>query len=358
MRKIKDIAREAGVSVASVSRVVSGNRPVTSETEAAVRTAIERLGYRPNHVARALRVGSTKTVGMIVPQIANPLFTEIVQVVERSLQSHEIDLFLCDCQENPEIENRRISALLQRRVDGLIVISCKGRPSKELQRALGGTPIVIVDRIVQGIKADFVGVNNAIGIASVIQHLEHLGRYNLAFIGAQPLTSTAKERRNAFLRWAKTHSFSEQMFLGSFSMDWGFEAAARLLSKGPLPNGIVCANDLIALGAIRCLKEKGVRVPEDIAVTGFDDIGFASICEPGVTTVRQPVASIGGRAVDLLVRRLSKARAKPTYERIKPELVIRGSTTIRIQSPGAPNSATITHRGIPLDLRLDLSSGR
>jgi LacI family transcriptional regulator len=357
MRKIKDIAREAGVSVASVSRVVSGNRPVTSETEAAVRTAIERLGYRPNHVARALRVGSTKTVGMIVPQIANPLFTEIVQVVERSLQSHEIDLFLCDCQENPEIENRRISALLQRRVDGLIVISCKGRPSKELQRALG-TPIVIVDRIVQGIKADFVGVNNAIGIASVIQHLENLGRYNLAFIGAQPLTSTAKERRNAFLRWAKTHSFSGQMFLGRFSMDWGFEAATRLLSKGPLPNGIVCANDLIALGAIRCLKEKGVRVPEDIAVTGFDDIGFASICEPGVTTVRQPVASIGGRAVDLLVRRLSKARAKPTYERIKPELVIRGSTTIRIQSPGAPNSATITHRGIPLDLRLDLSSGR
>lgn len=327
MGKIKDIAREAGVSVASVSRVVSGNRPVTSETAAAVRAAIQRIGYQPNHVARALRLGSTKTVGMIVPQIANPLFTEIVQAVERNLQLHEIDLFLCDCQENTETEHRRINALLQRRVDGLIVISCEGRPSNALRQALGVTPVVVVDRIVQGTRTDFVGVNNAVGIASVITHLEEIGRRNLAFIGALPVTSTAKERQTAFLRWAKTRPLQKQVLLGHFSMDWGFGAAATLLRGGPAPDGIVCANDLIALGAIRYLKEKGVRVPEDIAVTGFDDIGFASICEPGVTTVRQPVGLIGSRAVELLVRRLSKEEdAKPSCERIRPELVVRGST--------------------------------
>jgi LacI family transcriptional regulator len=303
-------------------------------------------------------VGSTKTVGMIVPQIANPLFTEIVQVVERSLQSHEIDLFLCDCQENAEIENRRINALLQRRVDGLILISCKGRLSKESQRALSATPVIIVDRIVQGINADFVGVNNAVGIASVIQHLGQLGRCNLAFIGAQPVTSTARERRSAFLRWAKANSFPGQMLLGSFSMDWGFDAAATLLREGPIPDGIVCANDLIALGAIRCLKEQGIRVPEDIAVTGFDDIGFASICEPSVTTVRQPVRSIGERAVELLVHRFSKTRAKPNCERIRPELVVRGSTAIGTKTSDALTSATITHRGIPSDFRMEPRSDR
>lgn len=326
---IKDVASAAGVSTATVSRVLSGRRPVSEEIVRSVRAASERLGYQANVVARSLRVQSTGTVGMVVPHISNPFFPAIVEAVERELAEDGLQLLLCDSQGSLVHEEARIEALLGRRVDGVLAIPCESAgSSRTIERASAKVPLVLIDRTAGGGTTDFVGTDDATGMASLFAHLLDRGAASFAFVSAADRTSSARARHDGFVRLAgRVDAASSAMaLLGEFSFEWGREAGARLLAARRLPDAVVCGADIVALGLLSTFQAEGVDIPGDVLVTGYDDIGFAALSNPGLTTVRQPVEELGRHAVRLLRARMADRTAPPTREVLQPELVVRGST--------------------------------
>jgi LacI family transcriptional regulator len=329
MVKIKDVAKEAGVSAASVSRALTGNRKVSPKIKKAVLAAAKKLGYQTNFVARSLRSHSTRTIGMIVPRIANPYFIAAVQSVERCAQAQGYDLFICDSVADTEIEKQRIQALLARWVDGIVIIPCdEWRSADAALEALRQVPVIAVDREICGVEMDLICVDNHAGIVSVMEHLKNKSRDHLAFVGARKKTSTARERLNAYLN--HMHNFSpssaDRVYLGDFTSEWGKKAAEKILSQRPLPDAVVCANDLIAIGVVGTLRACGINIPSDIAVTGFDDIELCRFVEPPITTVHQPLDVIGAEATQRLLSRVEGDVEYHTRIRIVPELIVRASS--------------------------------
>lgn len=321
---LRAVADRAGVSPATASRALTGTRQVAPELVEAVRRAAEELDYRVNHVARALRRQQTLTIGMVVPHIANPFFPRLVQAVERALRGPGYEVFLCDSQDDPHIELQRVKALVDRSVDGLILVPCRSSESTAAAEAAERVPVVMIDRRVDGLPCDFVATDHAYGIASAVDLLIRCGRTELAFVGAAPTMSSAQERVAAYAA-ATAGAARERILLGEFTMAWGSEAA-DLLGRDGMPNGIVCANDLIALGVVHRLRAEGIDVPGQVAVVGYDDIGFAEVCSPPLTTIRQPVDQLGATAVQMLNTRQLDPTGVPRVTRLKPALVIREST--------------------------------
>ncbi|MCB5909486.1 LacI family DNA-binding transcriptional regulator [Streptomyces pinistramenti] len=338
---LKDVARASGCSVATVSRVLAGTRPVGAETARAVRDAAERLGYRPNHVARALRSRSTGTVGLVLPQITNPFFPALVRELEHALHAEGRALLLADCDDDPETEAARIGALLDRQVDALLVVPADERRSRPaVAAAAARVPLVLLDRGCGAGVADSVAVDNAAGMTLVLDHLAATGRRRPCFVGAAGTASTAVERHAAYE--AGVHALgpdaARRAELGDFSVEWGRAAVDRVWPSRP--DALVCANDLIAAGALQQLRRLGADVPGEVAVTGFDDIPLAGLADPALTTVRQPVAELAAEAAGLLVRRpAGAAPAARRAVRLAPRLVVRGSS--------APDPAAAGRAGVP-----------
>ncbi len=329
MATIEDVARAAGVSVASVSRVISGARPVRAKTREAVLEAAGRLGYQTNFLASALRSRSTRTIGMVVPYIANPFFIELVEKVENEVQKAGYDLFLCDSQDSPEMEKRRIRALMARQVDGVVLICCDEILSRESVTAIGDeVPIVVVDRTINDVRLDQIAVDSEIGIRMIVDHLVGQGCRRLAFVGARGEISTAQARLDAYRKCVARidPEGRDDIQLGSYSVDFGREAGFELAKRPNLPDAVVCANDLIAVGVIRGLLRSGIRVPDDVAITGFDDIALCRYVEPSITTVRQPIENMGAEAATLLLARIDGDRGAVRNVRFTPELVVRQSS--------------------------------
>lgn len=329
MAKIRDVAREAGVSIASVSRVLTGTRRVSGETKTAVLAAAEKLGYRTNYLASALRRQATRTLGMVIPRIANPYFIALVQTIEESAQAQGYEVLLCDSTDDTATERRRVRALLSRQVEGIIIIPCDEKGSAETVReALREVPVVTLDRSIRGIAMDQVCVDNRAGIIAIIDHLAGKARHRLSFVGAKQTVSTARERMEAYRDYVREFdpASAERIWLGEFTVEWGEEAATRILAEGSPPDAVVCGNDLIAAGVIRTLRARGLDVPGDIAVTGFDDIELCRFIEPAITTVHQPLRDIGAEGARKLFARIEGTSGPPVRLRIVPRLVVRSSS--------------------------------
>ncbi|MFD4607299.1 LacI family DNA-binding transcriptional regulator [Streptomyces sp. NPDC058440] len=340
---LRDVARASGCSVATVSRVLAGTRPVGAETARRVRAAAESLGYRPNQVARALRSRSTGTIGLVLPQITNPFFPSLVREVEHALHAGGRALLLADCDDDPRTEAARITALLDRQVDALLVIPVDETHSRAaVELAAARVPLVLLDRSCGPGVADSVAVDNAAGMALVLEHLTRTGRRRFCFLGAAGTASTAVERRMAYEAGvaALDPLASERTELGDFSVEWGRAAVDRIWPARP--DAVVCANDLIAVGALQRLGQLGVDVPGEVAVTGFDDIPMASLAEPNLTTVRQPAAQVAAEALRLLAERLDGGGAEAYRAvRLSPRLVVRASSGPRAAAPTTiPGSRT------------------
>ena len=340
---IRDVARAAGVSTATVSRALSGSRRVSPEVERAVVAASEQLGYRANIVARSLRTQSTQTVGMLVPRISNPFFPAIVEVVEQQLSAAGRQLFLCDSRGSVELEAARLGALIDRQVDGILVVPChRAASAAAVGRASRRVPLVQVDRFVDGVDGDYVGADNDVGMTCVIEHLRSRGCTSFAFVSALERETASCVRADTYRREvAKVDPASaDRLLLGDFSLEWGRLAAERILRERSLPHAVVCGADIVALGVVAALREAGVRIPDDVLVTGYDDIGFAAICSPPLTTIRQPTERIGAEAVELLEARLGGADGPPRHRVLQPELVVRASTADG-GSPPSGNGAVV-----------------
>ncbi|GLY69097.1 LacI family DNA-binding transcriptional regulator [Amycolatopsis taiwanensis] len=339
---LRDVAQAAGCSVATVSRVMVGNRPVGAETARRVRAAAERLGYRPNQVARALRSRSTGTVGLVLPQIINPFFPSLVRELEHALHANGRALLLADCDDNPDTEAARINALLARQVDALVVIPVDEQRSRAaVAAAAAQLPLLVLDRSCGHSVADSVAVDNATGMALVLDHLAQTGRRRLCFLGAAGADSAAVERRAAYEAGAAAldPQAPGRVELGDFSAEWGAAAVDRVWPAQP--DALVCANDLIAVGALQRLRQLGVRVPDEVAVTGFDDTDIATVSEPALTTIRQPVAGLAAEAARLLELRLAQKDAPEPRRtvRLVPDLVVRASSAAGTADPAGPARA-------------------
>ncbi|GAB3181437.1 LacI family DNA-binding transcriptional regulator [Streptomyces incanus] len=337
---LKEVARASGCSVATVSRVLAGTRPVGPEIAHRVREAAESLGYRPNQVARALRSRSTGTIGLVLPQITNPFFPSLVREVEHALHAEGRAVLLADCDDDPAIEAARITALLDRQVDALLVIPVDERHSRDaVATAVAQVPLVLLDRGCGPGIADSVATDNAVGMALVLDHLAATGRRRPCFVGAAGTDSAAVERLAAYEAGAGTldPEAPGRVELGDFSLEWGRAAVDRILPSRP--DAVVCANDLIAVGALQRLRQLGVDVPGEIAVTGFDDIPMADLADPALTTVRQPVRELAAEAAHLLGHRLAEQKDGPRRSiRLAPELVVRASSAPRAASAPDPGS--------------------
>ncbi|WP_052867292.1 LacI family DNA-binding transcriptional regulator [Streptomyces niger] len=328
---LKDVARASGCSVATVSRVLAGTRPVGAETARTVREAAERLGYRPNHVARALRRRATGTVGLVLPQITNPFFPALVQELEHALHAAGRAVLLADCDDDPATEAARIAEFLDRQVDALLLIPVDERRSREaVADAARRVPVVLLDRGCGPGVADSVAVDNAAGMQLVLDHLAAAGRRRPWFVGAAGTTTTAAERRAAYEAGAAAldPEAPGRVELGDFSVAWGRAAVDRIWPSRP--DAVVCANDLIAVGALQRLRQLGADVPGEVAVTGFDDVPLAGLADPALTTVRQPVTELAAEAARLLAERSADGGpsdgAGPSRAiRLAPQLLVRAS---------------------------------
>jgi LacI family transcriptional regulator len=327
--QLRDVAAEAGVSVSTASRVLAGAGRVSPEAERSVTAAAARLGYRPNRIARALREQRTATVGMIVPLVRNPFYADLVAAVDSFLQEAGFDLVLADSVGSPDNEARRLESLVERQVDGLLVIPASYRTSTAaIARAAASVPIVQLERRVAGFAGDYVGVDNREGIRMVLDHVLGEGARRVVFASSTPTHSAGHSRLQAFRAEAKRHPHVvvDDPVLGQFTLPFGRQAATAIVSRGDLPDAIVCGSDLIALGLISQLRELGVAVPGDVLVTGFDDNFVADLADPPLTTVHQPVRRIAREGVTRLVGRITGELVGEETIEMAPRLVVRRSS--------------------------------
>lgn len=332
MRKatIRDVAERAGVSTATVSRALSGSRPVSDELAKTIRRAADDLGYSGNIIASSLRRSRTDTVGMVVPSIANPFFTSLVVNVEHVLSQRGLQLFLCDSRSDPDVEAQRLRSLVSRQVDGIIISPCHGERSAEAVRVSAkALPVVQLDRFALDTHTDWVGVDDDAAQALVMDHLAAQGVRTAAFISSELTNSSTELRRAGFFRHAERTGIEtreEWTLLGDYSIDWGRESSRVLLQNTSRPDAVVCADDLIALGVLQSCHGLGLSVPNDIMVTGFDDIPFSALSNPPLTTIRQPQERIAAEAARLLDHAMSSTATGAAHIALKPELVVRQST--------------------------------
>lgn len=326
---IKDVAERASVSVATASRVLAGSRKVSPELALRVKDSARELGYRHNAVARALRHGKTATVGMVVPEIGNPFFPAIVEAVERALSDTGRDLLLCDSQQDLALELQRTRALIARQVDGLIIVPVSASGSRAaLQEIPPQLPVVQLDRYAEEYHGDWVGVDDTFGIGLAVEHVASRGARRLAFVSAALVSSSAQRRLQGFTSAVERLGLPRDTLrlLGAYRAEWGRTAAQQIMAAGELPDAVVCGNDEIAVGMLGEFRRGQVQVPGDLLVTGFDDIRFAELADPPLTTVRQPREQIAAECIRLLDARMADHNLPVQRIAIAPSLVIREST--------------------------------
>jgi LacI family transcriptional regulator len=325
---IYDVARLAGVSTATVSRALNGTGQVGESKRFAIDAAVERLGYRPNTIARSLVTRSTQTIALLLPDITNPFYAELVTGIQQLTRERDYMMLLCTTDFDPEQEERYLRLLRAKHVDGALVDGLVLPPERIARFVEDGFPIVCLDRDVDSRSVPLVQVDNALGAGLATGHLLGLGHTRIAHImGA---TARISEERllgyQAALTQAGVAPDSSLIAFGGFTETGGHDAMRALLAIGPCPTAVFAANDLSAIGAINAIAASGRSVPGDVSVVGFDDLRLAPYTSPPLTTIRQPAAEIARLSTELLLDMIAGRRPGKLHHRLPPELIVREST--------------------------------
>lgn len=330
---LREVAEEAGVSVATVSNVITGTVTVSPRRRARVLTAIRELGYQPNHVARSLKLRRTKMLGMVISDITNPFFSQMVRGAEDAALKRNYLLLTFNTDDRVEREKQVISVLRSRRVDGilLVVASEQRRPSHILETLKGGTPVVCLDRLPPGINVDSVTVDNTTAARDCVRHLLKLGHRRIGIITGSLSLQTASQRLQGYkeaLTEAGIDPKPEWIMQGNFRAESGYRLGRELLTLLDRPTALFICNNLMAAGLLKALGELGLRCPEDVALATFDDLPLMEVFRPQLTVVAQPAYSFGYSGAELLIQRIeSKAEARtPIAIRLPTEFKVREST--------------------------------
>lgn len=334
---IGDVAKACGLAVSTVSNALSGKPYVSNKTRREVQDAAERLGYRPSALARALRTNRSSTIGVLVPDISNPVFSWMVRGIEEALFSEGRSLFVCNTEWREDKQIQHMQALVDRQVDGLILISQHTQGGVIEEMLDSGPPFVLVHRRRRNHREDYVGIDNEAGTRLAMTHLMELGHRRIAFIRG-PTTSNSVEERcdayNAVIARAGLTVEANLVFQGDYTIEGGIQAGKFLLEQTPRPTAVLAANDFSALGVIEAAMKLGYRVPEDVSVVGYDDIFVANLPQVQLTTVFHPKRDVGRAAADLLLLSIGAARRGRPKEIILPvELRVRATTAPVYASP-------------------------
>lgn len=330
MATIKDVAKLAGVSSTTVSHVINKTRFVAEDTSKAVWDAIQQLNYSPSAVARSLKVNTTKSIGMIITTSEAPYFAEIVLAVEEHCYQQGYSLFLCNTQNEPEKIQNHLDMLIKKRVDGVLVMCSEyTRDSLEL---FNGTniPMVVMDWGKADDHSDRILDNSFEGGYLATQHLIENGHKDIGVIAGHLSKTLSKERYEGFLKAMHKANLpvrQEWIYEGDFEPESGFEQMNNLLRLEKLPTAIFCFSDTIALGAISALSEKGLSVPSDMSIIGYDNIHSSRFYSPPLTTIHQSKSRLGIKALNILLERIKidKTQYQPQTIEFHPELVLRRS---------------------------------
>ena len=328
---IKDVAKNAGVSTATVSRVLAGSNLVSDSLRSRVIATVETLEYHPNQLGRSLRRQATNIIGMIVTDIQNPFFTSILRGAQDGLQGNELVVLIANSDENPEQELLHLKILRSQGVIGLILAPSE-TDYKNLQNLLTGIAVVAVDRIPKNLNVDTIVVDNKAGSKRATQHLIALGHERIGFIAGINTVTTGQERLKGYLEAIQESGLRKIGDLiqdGAFHQQGGYDAMNRMLNLRKSPTAVVSANNLMTLGALQAIHDRCIKIPEEIAIIGFDDMAWASSLQPPLTVVAQPTYEIGKQAACLLLDRLDNPDLPARNLVLNTELIIRASTMSR-----------------------------
>lgn len=320
---IKDVARTAGVSAATVSRVL-GNGPVSADLREKVEAAIRATGYRPNLSARRLRSQHSNTIGLIVSDIRNPFFTALCRAVEDAAYQANMRVVLCNIDENPAREAMYLRLMQEERITGLIYAPTR-LTSDRLDRMEFDFPVVLVDRTGPIGRHDSVVLDNVAATGALVEHLYAQGRRRILGLFGNT-SSTAIERSAGYRAAMAERGLPERIELVPPNAEAAVETLARLFAAPDRPDAVVCSNGLLLLGAVKALRRVGLETPRDVALAGFDNETWTELVGPGLTVIEQPVAEIGRAAMTLLFERLALPDMAPRKIVLSGRLVARGST--------------------------------
>jgi DNA-binding LacI/PurR family transcriptional regulator len=327
MASMKDIAERVGVSITTVSHALNGTRPVAPETQRKIKEVIRELGFYKNVHARRLVRGRSDFLGLIVSDIGNPFFPEVIKSFESAALENGFDLLLCNTNYEPRRTESAVRKMIENKVRGVAVMTSEFEPDLAENLVASHVPVVFLDvGPVQSLTSN-IRVDYSQGIFEAIGHLCELGHTEIAFIAGPQNLRSAVTRRRAFLdALEKIGLPSHRTLEGNHKVDGGTTAVRALLREHPLPTAILSSNDLTAIGAMRALHEAGVKVPEDVSVVGFDDIDFAQMAHPPLTTVSLPRDRLGSLAFHALHKLFGHKGAHGAEFVIETHLVKREST--------------------------------
>ena len=329
MSTLKQVAARAGVSFTTVSHVVNRSRPVSDAARLRVERAIADLGYYPSAVARALKTSQTRILGVIVPNISNPFFSELMRGIEDACLRGGYSVFLCNGDDDRERQGRSLDTLQERRVDGVVLATPTG-PATALAKRIAAMNLktVVVDRTIPGLEADNVRIDHTGGARLAVEHLLALGHRRIACLGGPAGFAVSKARTAGWrkaLERAGITPLDEWLVEGDFSAPAGHELTQRVLARSDI-TAVFASNDLQGIGALRAAAEAGRTVPRDLSVIGFDGIEMGAFTYPALTTVGYPIRAIGETAANVLMDRIAGRSTAPTEVVVAPTIIRREST--------------------------------
>jgi LacI family transcriptional regulator len=328
---IKDVAKAAGVSVGTASKVINDQGNVNPNKREKVMKAVSELNYRANGIARSLRSSSSYTIAVLLADITNPFQMMLARGIEEVSYKQGYHLLISSTMENPEIERQNLKMLHEKRVDGLILCTT-GKANQELYSLLrGNVPVVLVDRPVMSLPVDTVADDNLLGMELLVEHLYDLGHRRIGFVGGDPDTIHGKMRYQGVVNAFEKHRLTlapELHLEGSFTYEKGYEAVKYFFALDQPPSAILSANNNITAGILRACRDLDIRIPQDVSVVGFGDLEYSwNLITPSVTVVSQSPLMIGSKAAELVLKRLtSTENLSRTHLFLTPELLVRESS--------------------------------
>lgn len=329
--KIKDVAREANVSVATVSRVLNNIPLVNEETKKRVLDAIEKTGYKPNAIARSLKMQKTNTLGIMIPDISQAFYTNVVRGVEDVCNIYDYNIILCNTDSDAQKELKYFNVFIEKQCDGILFIGKSLKDELIEQIAISKIPVVFGALTDSQDRIPSVSIDNEQASYDLTMHLIENGHKKVAFFDDEDQTSfVGIERKKGYKRALESHGIpyrKEYVFDGKYSIKGGFDLMEELLKLEDLPTAVFALNDEMALGAIRKLEEKGLKVPQDMSVAGFNNFTISEWLTPSITTIAQPMYDIGALCARMLIKMLNghKDEVKSLY--VPHELIERESTS-------------------------------
>ncbi len=335
MATIRDVAKRAGVAPITVSRVINNSGYVNEKTRARVEAAIADLGYVPNVLARSLRSRRTGTLGLILTDISNPFWTTVARGVEDAASDAGFNVILCNTDESEVEQDKYLHVLVQKQVDGVLLVPARSavEPIKFIQSQ--NTSVVVLDRRIPNSQTDVVRCDSEGGAYQLTRLLLSLGHRRIAMLSGPLGVSTAEDRVAGYQRAlaeAGVDVDAAPVCYGEFSLQSGYDMTLQVLARTPRPSALFAGNNFIAIGALRALRDTGLRVPEDLALVGFDDLPADLVVDPFLTVAAQPAYEMGRQATELLLARLSEEAPAAYQEIVLPtEIVVRESSGQRLE---------------------------